>query len=190
MGSTPTTGTAIKHLSRYMYDVGAADCHVKGTNIVCRIMSLPTDKKRKLHHKKYILRVFILNILISMDHRSIILVPSCLSRQDTSNDATDDPNESTLQFDTGPGHGRHITIEFITCAVTPPKWAVLPEYGHFSENMLDVHCRLIGKTARVKMLNISLMYDDGNKQQFWVLLSSFTFPVALRYAIKHTVRYL
>ena len=50
---------------------------------------------------------------ISMDHRSIILVPSCFSRQDASNDTRDDPNGLTLQLDPGVGQGHHITMNFI-----------------------------------------------------------------------------
>ena len=44
---------------------------------------------------------------------SIILVPSCFSRQVASNDIHDDPNGPTLQFDTGYGQGHHITMDFI-----------------------------------------------------------------------------
>ena len=64
---------------------------------------------------------------VSIDRRSIILVPSCFSRQNASNDTHDDPNGPTLQLDPGNGQGHHITMTFITCGVTPPKRAVIPE---------------------------------------------------------------
>ena len=75
---------------------------------------------------------------ISMDRRSIILVPSCFSRQDAANDTHDDPNGPIYQFAPGHGQGHHIAIDFITCGVTPPKWAVLPECCQFSENVLEI----------------------------------------------------
>ena len=65
---------------------------------------------------------------------SIILVPSCFSRQDASNSTNDDPNERALQSDPSNGQDHCITMDFIMCGVTPPKWAVLPEYYQFSEN--------------------------------------------------------
>ena len=77
---------------------------------------------------------------ISMDRRSIILVPSCFSRQGASNDIHDDPKRPIWQFGQGLGHGQrhHIVTDFITCWVTPPKWAVLPEYCQFSQNLLEI----------------------------------------------------
>ena len=58
-----------------------------------------------------------LNMPISMDHRSIILVPSRFSRQNASNDTHDDPDGPTLQLDPGDGQGHHITMNLIMCAV-------------------------------------------------------------------------
>ena len=75
---------------------------------------------------------------ISMDRRSIILVPSCFSRQNASNDTHGDPNGPTLQLDRGVGQDSHINMNFIICGVTPPKRAVLPECYQFSENLLYI----------------------------------------------------
>ena len=76
---------------------------------------------------------------ISMDRRSIILVPSCLYDRNASNDTHDDPNGRTLQLDPGDGQGHHIIMNFIIGGVTPPKRAVLPEcYQFFSENLLYI----------------------------------------------------
>ena len=66
-------------------------------------------------------------MLISMDHRSIILVPSRFSRQNAPNDTHDDPNRPTLQLDTGDGQDHHITTNLIICGVTPPNRSVLLE---------------------------------------------------------------
>ena len=73
-----------------------------------------------------------------MTCRSIILVPSCFSRQDASNDTHDDPNEPTLQLDLGHSQGHHITMNFIICVLwgNTAKKAVLPECYQFSENLL------------------------------------------------------
>ena len=67
--------------------------------------------------KNYILGVFFLNMLISMDRRLIILVPSHFSCQTAFNDTHDDPNEPTLQFHPGHGQCHHITMDFIMCWV-------------------------------------------------------------------------
>ena len=48
-----------------------------------------------------------------MDHRSVILVTSCFSRQDASNDAHDDPNGPALQLDPGHSQVHHIAMNFI-----------------------------------------------------------------------------
>ena len=59
---------------------------------------------------------------ISMDRRSIILVPLCFSRQNalTMTLTHDDPNGPTLQLDPGDGQGHYVTMNFIICGVTPP----------------------------------------------------------------------
>ena len=75
---------------------------------------------------------------ISMDHRSIILVASCFSRQNASSDThdEDDTDAPTLQLDPAGGQDHHITMNLIICAVTPLKMAVLPECYQLSENVL------------------------------------------------------
>ena len=64
--------------------------------------------KQREETQKRILVVLIPNMPISMDHRSISLVPSCLSRQDASNDTLDHPSGPTLQSD--PGQGSAILV--------------------------------------------------------------------------------
>ena len=95
------------------------------------------NEKKTLQNNIFI--VSILNMSISMGLRSVTLVPSFFSRQNASKDTHDDPNEPSLQFDPG-GHdqGHHIALDVITCGVTPPKWAVLPECCQFSENLLCI----------------------------------------------------
>ena len=75
---------------------------------------------------------------ISVDRWSTILLASSFSRQDASNDTHDDPNGPTLQFDPSDSQGHHMSMDTITCGVTPPKWAVLPEGCQFSENLLYI----------------------------------------------------
>ena len=75
---------------------------------------------------------------ISMNRRSNILAPSLFSRQNASNDTHDDPNGPSLQFDPGHGQRHHIAMDAITCGVTPPKWAVLPECWQFPETLLYI----------------------------------------------------
>ena len=77
-----------------------------------------------------------LNMPVSMDHTSFILVASYFSRQNASNDTHDDPDGPTLQLDPGDGQGHHITMNLIICGVTPLKRAVLPECYQFLENLL------------------------------------------------------
>ena len=107
---------------------------------------------------------------ISMDRRSIILVPSCFSRQNASNDIHDDPNGPTLQIDLGDCQCRHITMNFIVCGVTPPKRAVLPECYPFSEKKV-LYRSLIRKTAKEKRRNGSPMYDDRNKRHLKIKMA-------------------
>ena len=125
-----------------------------------------------------------------MSLRSIILVSSFFSCQDAFDDTHDDPNGPTSQFDLGHGQSHHSAIDIITLGVTPLKWAVLPESCQFSENV-HLHRTLIRKNAGVKMLNVFPMHKDRNKRHFWYFINvSFTFSVALRYAIKRTLRHL
>ena len=63
-------------------------------------------------------------------------------RQDASNNTHDDLNEPTLQSDPGYGQGHYITMDFIMCGVTPPKWAVLPMGVATGEDGGDVSPRL------------------------------------------------
>ena len=67
--------------------------------------------------QKYILCVFIQDVSISKHRRSIILVPSCFSRQDASNDTLNDPNGPILQFSPGHSQAPHIVMD----QLTPPK---------------------------------------------------------------------
>ena len=71
-----------------------------------------------------------------MDRGPIILLPSCFSRQDASNGVHDDLSEPTLRYDPSHGQGYYITMDFMMCGVTPPMWAVLPEYYQFSGILL------------------------------------------------------
>ena len=72
-----------------------------------------------------------------MDRRSIILVGSCFSRQDAANGTHDDLNEPALQSDPGHSQGHYIIVYFTVRGITPPRWVVLPECYHFSENLLS-----------------------------------------------------
>ena len=59
---------------------------------------------------------------------------------------------------------------------------MLPVFGKFARNR-----SLIRKTAIVKMLNVSLMYDDSSFCYFRI---PFIFSVAHRYAIKRIPRHI
>ena len=73
-----------------MYDVGRMSRQinkdfVQNDAIICR-------ENENIALQKYTWSIFILNASIPMDRRSIILVPSCSSSQDASNDTHDDQN--------------------------------------------------------------------------------------------------
>ena len=101
--------------------------------------SLSTEKMRILHNKNTFYEYFCLNTSVPMDHRSIVLVTSCLFHQDTSNDTHDNPNGPIQQFDPGHGQGHHTPWTCI-CQVwaNTAKVVVLPECCQFSEKKLQI----------------------------------------------------
>ena len=120
-----------------MYDIGRLRAHARSEKQGSGAETCHQPQQILVNCiKKYILSVIILQNLKSMDRRLIILIPSCFSRQDPSNGTHNDPNETASQSDPGHGQGHYITMDFIMCGVTPPKWAVLPVYYQFSEKLL------------------------------------------------------